>query len=72
LNAFEILAERPRDGLVDSAGRVGVLCHADVYGFLREIPRFVILEARCLGVNHLRVALCPEVQLLVYGSLRLA
>ena len=63
LNALEILAERARDGLVDSAGRVGVVWHADVCGLLREIARFVILEARCLGVNHQRVALCPEVQL---------
>ena len=63
LNALEILAERARDGLVDSAGRVGVLWHANIDGFSCEIARFVILEARCLGVNHQRVALCPEVQL---------
>ena len=27
------------------------------------MARFVILEGRCLRVNHLRVPLCPEVQL---------
>ncbi len=63
LNALEILAEGARDGLVDSAGRVGVLWHANIDGFSREIARFVILEARCRGVNHRRVPLCPEVQL---------
>ena len=63
LNALEILAERARNGLVDGAGRVGVLWHANIDGFSGEIARFVILEARCLGVNHLRVPLCPEVQL---------
>jgi len=31
-------------------------------GFRGEIARFVILGARCQGVNHLRVPLCPEVQ----------
>src|ERR1700720_543883 len=61
LNTLEILAERARDGLVHGAGRVGVVWHANIDGFSREIARFVILEARCLGVNHLRVALCPEV-----------
>ena len=30
-------------------------------GFRGEIARFVILGARCQGVNHLRVPLCPEV-----------
>jgi hypothetical protein len=37
--------------------------HADIDGFSREIARFVILEARCWGVNHLGVRLCPEVPL---------
>ena len=63
LNALEILAERARNGLVNGTGRVGVLWHANIDGFSGEIARFVILEARCLGVNHLRVLLCPEVQL---------
>jgi hypothetical protein len=63
LNTLEVLAECARYGLVHSAGRVGVVWHADSDGFSREITRFVILEARCLGVNHLRVPLCPEVQL---------
>ena len=63
LNALEIFAERARDGLIHSAGRVGVVWHAGIDGFSREIARFVILEGRCWGVNHLRVALCPEVQL---------
>ena len=65
LNALEILAKRARDGLVHGAGRVGVVWHADIDGFSREIARFVILEARCLGVNHPRVRLCPEVPQLV-------
>jgi hypothetical protein len=43
LNALEVLAERARDGLVDSAGRVGVLWHADIDGFSCEIARFLIL-----------------------------
>src|SRR5256885_4496178 len=30
-------------------------------GFSDEIARFLILEARCPRVNHLRVSLCPEV-----------
>jgi hypothetical protein len=63
LNALEILAERARDGLVNGAGRVGVVWHADIDGFSREIARFVILEGRWVGVNHPRVLLCPEVQL---------
>jgi hypothetical protein len=63
LDALEILAERARDGLVDGAGRVGVLWHANIDGFSDEIARFAILEAGCLRVNHLRVPLCPEVQL---------
>jgi hypothetical protein len=46
LNALEILAERARDGLVNGAGRVGVVWHADIDGFSREIARFVILEGR--------------------------
>ena len=62
LNALEIFAERPRNSLVDRAGRIGVVWHANIDGFSREIARFVILEARCQGVNHLRVPLCPEVQ----------
>jgi hypothetical protein len=65
LNALEIFTERARDGLVYSAGRVRVVWHAYIDGFSREIARFVILEARCLGVNHLRVGLCPEVPQLV-------
>ena len=63
LNALEVLAECARNGLVDSAGRVGVVWHANSDGFSREIARFAILEARCRRVNHLRVPLCPEVQL---------
>src|SRR5258706_13341940 len=63
LNALEILAEGARDGLVDSAGRVGVLWHANIEGFSCEIARFVILEAGCLGVNRAGVALCLEVPL---------
>ena len=35
LNALEILAKRARDGLVDSAGRVGVVWHACSHGFSR-------------------------------------
>jgi hypothetical protein len=65
LNALEVFAQRPRNGLVDGAGRIGVGWHANIDGFSREIARFVILEARCRGVNHLRVPLCPEVQLQV-------
>ena len=61
LNALEVLAERARYGLVDSAVRVGIVWHADIDGFSREIARFVILECRCLRVNHLRIRLCPEV-----------
>src|SRR5882762_227563 len=30
-------------------------------GFRGEIARFVILKARCQGVNHQHVPLCPEV-----------
>jgi len=63
LNALEVLAERTRYGLVHSAGRVGVVWHAGIDGFSREIARFVILECRCLRVNRLRVPLCPEVPL---------
>jgi hypothetical protein len=63
LNALEILAERARDGLVNGAWRVGVVWHADIDGFSREIARFVILEGRWMGVNHRSVLLCPEVQL---------
>jgi hypothetical protein len=63
LNALEILAERARYGLVDGAGRVGVLWHANIDGFSFEIARFAILEARCLGVNRAGVALCLEVPL---------
>src|ERR1700724_4113512 len=61
LNTLEILAERARDGLVNCAGRVGVVWHADIDGFSREIARFVILEVRCLRVNHPSVPMCPEV-----------
>ena len=61
LDALKVLAERARYGLVHSAVRVGVLWHADIDGFSREIARFVILECRCLRVNRLRVWLCPEV-----------
>jgi hypothetical protein len=61
LNALEIFAERARYGLVHSGGRIGIVWHADIDGFSREIARFVILECRCLRVNRLRVALCPEV-----------
>src|SRR5260221_7272832 len=63
VDAPEILAEGARDGLVDSAGRVGVLWHANIDGFSCEIARFVILEAGCLGVNRAGVALCLEVPL---------
>jgi hypothetical protein len=63
LDALKILAECARDGLVDRVGRIGVVWHADIDGFSREITRLVILEARCLGVNHAGVALCLEVQL---------
>ena len=62
LDALEILAKSARDGLVDGAGRVGVVWHAGMDGFSREIARFAILEGRWVGVNHLRVLLCPEVQ----------
>jgi hypothetical protein len=65
LDTLEIFTERARDGLVHGAGRVGVVWHADIDGFSREIARFVILEARCLGVNYLRVPLCPEVPQLI-------
>jgi hypothetical protein len=61
LDALKVLAERARYGLVHSAVRVGVLWHADIDGFSREIARFVILECRCLRVNRLREPLCPEV-----------
>jgi hypothetical protein len=64
LNALEVLAKRASNGLIDGAGRVGVLWHANIDGFSCEIARFVILEARFQGVNHLRVPLCPEVPLL--------
>ncbi len=63
LDALEILAESARDGHVYGAGRVGVVWHAGSSGFSREIARFVILEARWVGVNHRSVLLCPEVQL---------
>jgi len=46
LNALETLAKSARDGLVDGAGRVGVVWHAYSDGFSREIARFVILEGR--------------------------
>jgi len=69
LNALEILAERARDGLVHSAARVGVVWHADIDGFSPEIARFLILEARCPGVNRSHVPLCPEVPQLVRSSL---
>lgn len=46
LDALEILAKSARDGLVDGAGRVGVVWHAGIDGFSREIARFVILEGR--------------------------
>lgn len=61
LNAFEILAKRARYSLINGARRVGVVWHAGIDGFSREIARFVILEVRCLGVNHPSVPVCPEV-----------
>src|SRR5260370_571245 len=67
VNALGMLGERPRNSLVDRGGRIGVLWDANIDGFSREIARFVILEARCRGVNHLRVPLCPEVQLQLVG-----
>jgi hypothetical protein len=33
LNALQILAQRPRNSLVDRAGRIGVLWHANIDGF---------------------------------------
>ena len=61
LNTLEIFAKRASNSLVDGTRRVGVLWHAYIDGFSREIARFVILKGRCLGVNHLGVLLCPEV-----------
>jgi len=46
LDALETLAKSSRDSLVDGAGRVGVVWHADSDGFSSEIARFVILEGR--------------------------
>ena len=61
LNTLKILAKRARYSLIDGARRVGVVWHADIDGFSREIARFVILEVRCLRVNHPSVPMCPEV-----------
>src|SRR5260370_1042855 len=63
-------AEGARSGLVHRAARVGIVWHADIDGFSREIARFVILECRCLRVNHLRIRLCPEVPQLARGPNR--